>query len=148
MRGVTIDKSGEFWTSPEASDIEEFLVELTADGYPVGVVRQSTCAGCGGDVFVLRADREEGSARRNCVRCGTKELIADSADSWRESRPRTRVCPCGEKQCNLAVGYSLRDNGDVRWVTVGSRCVACGMLGAYVDWGLSAAGNSVLTESG
>jgi hypothetical protein len=28
----------------------------------------------------------------------------------------------------------LRDNGDVRWITVGERCLACGILGAAIDW--------------
>ena len=34
----------------------------------------------------------------------------------------------------IGVAFSLRDDGDVRWITVGGRCVACGGLGAYTDW--------------
>jgi hypothetical protein len=148
MRGVAIDKTGEWWTSTDPADIESYLIELTAEAYPVDVVRASLCSSCGHDVFVLRADRREGAARRNCVKCNSKEFIADSASSWPDSRPTTRLCPCGEKTCNLAVGYALRDTGDVRWVTVGSRCVACGMLGAFVDWKVSEAGTAALTDRG
>lgn len=53
-----------------------------------------------------------------------------------------RHCRCGS--CNdrgrgghdfdLAVPYSLRPSGDVRWITIGVRCVACGVLGAVLDW--------------
>lgn len=148
MRSVAIDKTGEWWTSTDPADIEPYLIELTAEDYPVTVVRSSVCSNCGHDVFVLRADRRAGAARRNCVNCNAKEFIADSASSWASSRPTTRLCLCGEKECNLAVGYALRDSGDVRWVNVGSRCVACGMLGAFVDWGISEAGTAALAERG
>lgn len=44
------------------------------------------------------------------------------------------MCPCGVKLFELAVAFSHRDDGTVKWITVGRRCVDCGILGAAVDW--------------
>jgi hypothetical protein len=133
---VVIDKSGTWWRGSEAADLREYLVAFTAGGYPADEIRDSECSGCGGRVFGLRGDGTEGCGRRVCRRCGRKEYIADSADVWTQARPRTCSCVCGSKDFNLAVAFALRSSGDVRWVTVGERCVSCGVLGSFVDWSI------------
>lgn len=97
-------------------------------------IRPSTCANCGSDVFGLRGDWEEGVARRTCRRCGLKAFICDSEDHWSDATIRTCKCPCGGPDFNLAFGFCLRAEGEVRWVTVGERCINCGVLGSFVDW--------------
>ena len=71
---------------------------------------------------------------RVCRRCGTEAFIADSEDTWANSAPRWCKCPCGSDDFDVAVEFSLREGGDVRWVTVGNRCAECGILGSLADW--------------
>jgi hypothetical protein len=107
---------------------------LTADGYPVGPVLQSVCA-CGGATFRLDGDREEGCARRTCLACGRSAFLGDSGEFWADARPARCICPeCAGEAHEVGVGFSLRADGDVRWLTVGQRCVRCGVLGSFVDW--------------
>jgi hypothetical protein len=133
---VVIDKSGTWWRGNQPADLHEYLVAFTTDRYQADEIRDSVCSRCGGRVFGLRGDPVEGCGRRTCRRCGHKEFIADSAEIWSTARPRTCSCPCGGTDFNLAVAFTLRSSGDVRWVTVGERCVACGILGSFVDWSI------------
>jgi hypothetical protein len=128
-----IDTSGKWWKGENFDDVAEYLRLLTADGYPAKRVLEPTCT-CGGHAFRLHRDPNEGVARRTCVSCGAKAFIGDSGELWAEARPRLVKCPCGGAEFQLGVGFALRDNGDVRWITVGERCLACGILGAAIDW--------------
>ena len=52
-----------------------------------------------------------------------------------EDADMTRLrCRPGHTAFNLAVGFAYRDDGDIRWVHLGSRCVADGILGAVAEW--------------
>jgi hypothetical protein len=128
-----IDRSGEWWKGTGFDDLAEFIQESTAQSYPADPVLQSTCE-CGATAFSLKLDDDEGCACRTCTSCGRTAFIADSAEYWDEADPGDAKCPCGEETFEIGVGFSLREAGDVRWITVGGRCVACGILGAYVDW--------------
>lgn len=143
---MVIDKSGTWWRGEDLADLHAYLVAFTAEGYPADEIRDCVCGRCGGRVFGLRGDGTEGCGRRTCRGCGRKEFIADSADIWAEARPRTCSCPCGGKDFNLAVAFALRASGDVRWVTVGERCVACGVLGSFVDWSIDYGDNVHLLD--
>jgi hypothetical protein len=128
-----IDKSGEWWTGTEFDDLVNYLQEVTAESYPAGPVVQSTCE-CGVQVFRLEADADEGCARRICTSCGRIAFVADSADYWDDAEPEEVRCPCGQGAFELGVAFALRNDGEVRWITAGVRCVVCGVLGAPVDW--------------
>jgi hypothetical protein len=82
---------------------------------------------------------EDQAARRTCLACGKQEFIADSAEYWDDEAEADyyRACPCGKEEFAGAVGYSLRENGDVRWIFLGLRCLACGSIGLYEDWKIS-----------
>jgi hypothetical protein len=128
-----IDKSGEWWTGTEFKDLVTYLREVTAESYPAGPVVQSTCE-CGAQVFTLEADADEGCAARTCTSCGRVAFIADSADYWDDAEPGEVQCPCGQGAFELGVAFAQRHNSDVRWITVGVRCLVCGVLGSPVDW--------------
>jgi hypothetical protein len=130
---MTIDTSGRWWTGTEFSDVAEYLRALTAAGHPVSEVTQSKCR-CGGTVFSLLRDDEEGCAQRVCRACGERAFIADSAEAWDEAQPTVAVCPCGGEHSEIGVGFSMRTDGEIEWVTVGQRCIRCGVLGSSVDW--------------
>ena len=131
---MTIDKSGEFWRGTSPEDVDEYLEAYTADNYPVARVIHCVCPG-GGAEMSLDADVDEGCARWTCNKCKTQRFIGDSEDYWGAATPEPLVCPeCKGVVYELAVGFALREGGDVRWMTVGNRCVTCGLLGSFIDW--------------
>jgi hypothetical protein len=105
-----------------------------ANGTPATEVLQSTCDGCGGTALHLHVDDDEGVAGRLCDRCGTTAFLADSDEYWDEAEPAGAACPCGHEEFEVAVGFSRHDDGEIRWVTVGGRCLRCGIVGVYADW--------------
>lgn len=131
---MAIDTKGEWWRGESAADLADYLEELGVQGYRVGQVVQAACAGCGGRAFRLRADGVEGTVERNCVGCGANTLMLDSEEYWSDAEPETVVCSCGADVFDVAVGFSFRPDGSVRWVSVGIRCVADGVLGCCADW--------------
>jgi len=136
---MTIDTSGKWWVGSEASDVLAYIEAYEAEGYAVDQTRLCVCR-CGSDEFALEADREDGCARRTCVRCGDGAFICDSDEIWGDAEPQSWICTeCGSTACNIGVGFSLYDahegsTRDVRWISVGNRCTGCGTLGCFVDW--------------
>jgi hypothetical protein len=63
--------------------------------------------------------------------------ICDSEEYWTGDDVEDFKCVgCGSVVANVGVGFSLYDmvHMDVRWVSVGVRCVDCGILGCIADW--------------
>jgi hypothetical protein len=129
-----IDKSGEWWKGESVDDLGEFVVAFTSQNYRADEVRQSVCQGCSGNQFGLSVDDDEGCAQRVCRNCGLRAFIGDSEEFWGDASPGDAACPCGAEDFQIAVGFSLIASGEVRWISVGLRCIACGVLGVYVDW--------------
>jgi hypothetical protein len=129
-----IDKRGEWWRGNSPDDIGEYLRYHEAGGFPVARVVASICSHCAGTVFALAADDDQGYARRICNSCGKSHAMLDSANYEDDAEPRDCRCPCGCEAFELAVGYALRADDEVRWVSIGCRCTSCGILGCYADW--------------
>jgi hypothetical protein len=133
---MSVDKSGKWWVGERPGDIHEFLEAYTSDGYGVDEFRLSRC-GCGSDEFVLWADDDEGCARRQCRSCKQLKFICDSEQYWSQAEPEKWKCiECKSKAraCNIGVGFSLYEDGEVRWLYVGVRCASCGILGCFAGW--------------
>lgn len=131
---MTIDQSGEFWRGTGPEDVAEYLEAYTADSYPAARVIDSVST-CGARELVLDADPDEGCARWTCSACDEQRYIGDSDEYWSEASPERLVCPeCKGETYNISVGFSLRHDGEVKWLTIGNRCVQCGLLGSFVDW--------------
>ena len=128
-----IDTSGKWWVGTSPFDIKEYLEAYSAQNYRTQEFRQSKCA-CGGETFELLADDDEGCAKRICVSCGAEQFICDSEEYWSEATPEKWKCGCGSTTANIGVGFSLYDDGEVRWLYVGERCSACGILGCFAGW--------------
>jgi hypothetical protein len=139
---MPIDRSGALWRGSEAADLDAYLASFQAGGYPVGRTAHSRCATCGGTTFALRVDDEAGYADRRCLACNAFMLMLDSDDSAEDAAPEECACPCGGEAFELAVGYAVVEVEDesgnvvdeVKWVSVGARCVRDGALGVYADW--------------
>jgi hypothetical protein len=128
-----IDRSGQWWTGEDFNDLAEYLRVVTADGYPADRILQSVCR-CGGMTHHLDADPVESAAQRTCVACGAKAFIADSDEYWSEVQAERWRCECGNDTAELGTAFSLKSDGEVRWITLGQRCTSCGLLDAAVDW--------------
>ncbi|WP_207709918.1 hypothetical protein [Actinomadura macrotermitis] len=128
-----IDESGELWRGDDFADLAEFVTDFEPEGHEVERVVEAVCGPCGGRVFRVLADDGNG-ARRECAGCGGASFIADSGEYWDEQNAEYCGCPCGGEEFNLGVGFSLYEEGDVRWISIGLRCVADGTLGVYAGW--------------
>ena len=131
---MAIDTTGEFWRGTDHADLAGYLREYAAGGYPVVDVTESVCTPCGGRRFRVLADDEEGCVRRTCVACGEATFVADSADAAGDAALEECECPCGGDEFAVAVGFARLADGEVRWVSVGLRCLTDGTLGVYADW--------------
>ena len=128
-----IDRTPEYWTGDSPDDIDEWLGEYTE--LTDLKVKPVHCRSCGGNAFKLRVDQDEGAIQVICGSCGKKKILLDGEDVWKECRLRAIKCPsCKEALHNVRIGFQYRNNGEVKWVYVGNRCVSCGLLGSVVDW--------------
>ena len=121
-------------------DLAAFLQRPEPGGYPIDVVRECICRSCAGRSFEVQVTSSGDAVRRTCLACGARDFIADSADYWDDAEDAEYfcACPCGEEDFAGAVGFSLREDGqDVRWIYLGLRCLACGVLALYADWKIS-----------
>lgn len=118
-----------------APELSDFLRDA-GDGRPVKIA-PSVCGECAGRVFFVLVN--DSAAERECTACGGHAFIADSEEFWDEEsleddEPGTACCPCRGEEFEAAVAFSLGDDGSVRWVTVGLRCIEDGQCGVYADW--------------
>jgi hypothetical protein len=130
---MAIDKSGKWWKGTNFDDLAEYIRLFTEEGYPADRVVQCVCT-CGNKTFRLVADSDEGCAQRTCTVCNNSAFIFDSAEYWEDATPEKVQCLCKHKTFEIGVGFSLRPNEDVKWITVGQRCMKCGVLASYADW--------------
>jgi len=144
---MAIDTSGQYWRGEDLADLTDYLHEFQAGGYPVVDVVESVCANCTGRNFRLTADDEEGCAQRVCVTCGAAAYIADSAEHADDADLQPCECPCGGDTFAVAIGFARRSDQEVRWISVGLRCLADGTLGVYADWKIDYSPTSHLLSS-
>ena len=131
---MAIDTTGKWWIGEQADDLKEYLEAYSAETYPTTEFRLSKCD-CGSLEFRVEADDDEGVARRTCVKCRKKQFICDSGEFWEDAEPESWKCvECKSRSANLGVGFSLYDDGEVRWVYLGVRCSKCGVLGCFAGW--------------
>ncbi|MFD1815851.1 hypothetical protein [Rhodococcus gannanensis] len=133
---MTADDTHQSTRGDDLDSLASYVREHRAGGYAVDTVAASVCAHCGGRAFAIGVDDEAGCAERLCLACDDAVLIADSADHWTEAEPVQCECPCGGEEFEIAVGFASVGDGsdDVRWVSVGLRCLRDGTLGVYTDW--------------
>lgn len=129
-----IDRTGRWPTGESWLDIVEYLVQYMADSYPIGRVLRVVCP-CGASIFRIEVNQEYEWARLTCVTCGQYLFVADSEENWEDNPSSDPVlCPCGDDRFEVVVGFSLRGDDEVRWITVGYRCAVCSILGVCIEW--------------
>ncbi|MEV0134980.1 hypothetical protein AB0H83_41825 [Dactylosporangium sp. NPDC050688] len=121
-------------------DLAAFLRRAEPGGHPVDEVRECVCRSCAGRRFQVQVAAITSAVRRTCLDCGQQAFVADSVEWWDDdAEVGSCACLCGQEAFAAAVGFSLHEpdeqgGRDVRWVVVGARCLACGLLGLYEDW--------------
>ncbi|MEH1169682.1 hypothetical protein V6V47_30320 [Micromonospora sp. CPCC 205539] len=127
-------RSGQRRSETAAVELDAYLREFRAGGYSLARVVQVACVRCGGSEFGVRVDDDVGYVERTCHFCGDRWVMVDAADVAEDADPGDAACLCGGERFDVAVGFALREDGEVRWVSVALRCLADGVLGVYADW--------------
>lgn len=132
---MTLRKKGQYWYGDGQADIPGELRRYgEANGYLPTEFADARCP-CGGAVFRLRTDEDEGAAVRTCSACGEGHPIGDSAEYLEGATLEEHVCMCDGPEFEITVGVALYDaSEDVRWLYIGCRCTACGLVGNFADW--------------
>ena len=113
---------------------EEIARDAKRNGYPAAHFADAACR-CGGGTFRLFLDDDAGAAVRRCAACSAEHPIGDSGEYLADAELAECACPCGGAAFEVAVGVSLYEGSeDVRWLYVGCRCPACGLVAVYGDW--------------
>lgn len=133
---MALRESGRYWYGESFDDLAEYIRLFDAAGERNGVekVAESVCAICGGGRFRVFLDDDGACVQRVCTSCGKEAFIADSAEHLDEADLGECECPCGGDEFAAAVGFSLTEDGEVRWISVGLRCLADGLAGVYAEW--------------
>jgi hypothetical protein len=131
-----IDKSGTWWKGEDFHDLVLYIKDFTRDELPAERFAKCVCK-CGEAAFQCVGNRDEGFAQRICKACDSAAMICDSEMHWKEEALEVFACPCEGEIFELGVGFSMRTgqhSEEVQWVTLGGRCIACGVLAAYAEW--------------
>ncbi|MCY1142010.1 hypothetical protein OWR29_28795 [Actinoplanes sp. Pm04-4] len=145
---MTIKKTGGVWRGDSLDDLTAYLREYRAGGYPVQHVKEVTCRQCQQGSFRVLVDDEQGCALTICLGCGTTEPLADSSDQLDGAELGECACPCGGETFAVAVGFAMTTDDEVRWISVGLRCLTDGTLGVYSDWKIDYAPTAHLLAGG
>lgn len=133
---MSVDKTGKWWVGDQPTDIREFLEAYASAGYEINEFRLAKCP-CGSEGFLLWADDDEGCGRKQCESCKLFSFICDSEEYWQDANPKQwkcTICKSKAKTCNVGVGFSLYEDGEIRWLYIGERCLSCGVLGCFAGW--------------
>ncbi len=75
------------------------------------------------------------------------QFICDSEEYWSDATPEQWKCiECGFTSANVGIGFSLYEDGEVRWLYVGERCANCGILGCFAGWKIAYSPSKQLLE--
>jgi hypothetical protein len=132
---MALRKRGKWWYGDSCADIRD---ELTRQGrlneYVPTQFADPKCV-CGASIFRLQLDDEQGSAVRICANCSAEHVMGDSEEYLDQAELEQAECVCGKDEFEISVGVSLYEGSDdVRWIYIGCRCPACGLVGCFGDW--------------
>lgn len=133
-RSKTLHKRGKYWYGDSHADLSQEIWRYSKRGYPAEHFANAICT-CGGKVFKVLLNEDEGVAVRECVHCGHVHPIGDSEEYLQDATLEECECVCKAEQFEVTVGVALyEDSEDVRWLYLGCRCVACSLVAVYGDW--------------
>jgi uncharacterized protein YacL (UPF0231 family) len=133
---MTLEKRGEYCYGDSQSDIREEIIRYSkAVGYVADSHFADAVCKCGGRIFSILLDGDEGAVARTCIQCDYQHPIGDSEDYLDEADLHQCECLCGAETFEVTAGIALYpESDDVRWFYLGLRCQQCGLTGVYGDW--------------
>lgn len=116
---------GKFSYGDAQSDIRDELLDYsTRNTYIAEHFADAVCQ-CGGRIFNVLLDDDEGAVVRTCTTCKDEHPIDDITDYLEDAELQECGCPCGESTFEVTVGVALYpESEDVKWLYLGLRCVA------------------------
>jgi len=132
---MALKKRGKYYYADNQADIRAELLRYSKkNAYLVQHFADAICK-CGGKVFRLALDDNEGAAIRICTSCKVEHPMGDSDDYLENAELEACACPCENEEFEITVGVSLYADGeDVKWLYLGCRCPQCGLTAVYGDW--------------
>jgi hypothetical protein len=132
---MALKKRGNYRYGDSQADIRAELLRYSkANAYMAHHFADAVCK-CGGKLFRLALDGNEGAAVRICVACKAEHPIGDRDEFLEDAELGECACPCGNEEFEITVGVSLYEGSeDVKWHYLGCRCPKCGLTAAYGDW--------------
>jgi hypothetical protein len=132
---MSLKKKGGYYYGDSQADIREELLRYSKENAYVAQHFAEALCGCGGRVFRLAIDDNEGAAIRICEDCKCEHPIGDSEEYLEEAELEECACPCGHEEFEITAGVALyADSQDVKWLYLGCRCPKCGLTAVYGDW--------------
>ncbi|GAA0296035.1 hypothetical protein GCM10010302_38410 [Streptomyces polychromogenes] len=106
------------------------------DGRPL-TIELLLCEGCGGREFLPLAGAR--GLELECTACCGRAFLAGREswryeDFWEDGEPGWAGCSCGGGEFEAALAFTHGEDGPVRAVTVGLRCLRDGTLGVCAAW--------------
>lgn len=134
----------------EIDQLRKSVEDFSAGGYAVDLVVPAVCD-CGSEEFFVVFNDEEGVAARICASCEDEAGIADSDEHFDDmDEVQQAQCHCGGEVFRVATGFAFRADEaadrEVRWVSVGLRCIVDGVAGIYTDWKIDYSPSAYLIE--
>jgi len=132
---MALQSRGEHRYGDDLADLHQELARYArVNEAPAEHFADAVCH-CGGRAFRLRLDEAVGLASRTCVACGREQFLGDAAEDRAEAELVDCACPCGGERLEVAVAAAVHADGeDARWLYVGARCSACGLVACFGDW--------------
>jgi hypothetical protein len=132
---MALTKRGNYQYGDGQEDIRDEILRYSKDnGYLAQHFADAVCQ-CGGRLFSVLLDDNEGAAARTCIACEHQHPIGDSQEYLDAAELGQCACPCGKETFEVTVGVSLYDESeDVRWIYLGFRCPTCEVTAVYGDW--------------
>jgi hypothetical protein len=111
---MALTRRGERCHGESQADIREELLRYSqVNGHRADYFAECKCA-CGGRVFQLELDDNEGAAVRHCIACSQDHHpIGDSADFLDDADLEECACPCGADGLEITVGVEIEWNASI-----------------------------------
>jgi hypothetical protein len=135
VRVMALKKKGKYWYGTEVADLQAEMLRFSRLNEQVAAKFAESACACGGRIFKLDSDEDEGAAKRTCTACATPHLMGDSAEYADEAEFDNHECACGAEEFQLLSGVALYEGSDdVRWYYIGCLCKACSLVGVFAHW--------------
>lgn len=132
---MALKKRGKFRYSDSQKDIRAEILRYSKENEYVAQHFADAVCQCGGRLFSVLLDENEGAAARTCIASNHHHPIGDSEEYLDDAELGQCACPCEKETFEVTVGVSLFDDSeDVRWLYLGFRCPSCGITAVYGDW--------------